>query len=201
MTDGYYRDEHDCHKFYHCANGLPYHITCTGGLVFNPETEICDWPYMVPVCANSMRKIFVPPIEKYEIKHQLLDMARSGLVDTRMSRAERSSRLQQNGLPTLTTTMATYRRPTPDLTPHLPFTTPDYLSQFGHRPFTAANPMTTEATTTTTTKNMMTQSETEKPNFVSGSHLKIGKPDYTSSSVHTFEPDMPGKKYFYKILI
>ena len=46
--DGYFRDPHDCTKFYQCANDLPYHVSCNGGLVFNERTEICDWPYVVP---------------------------------------------------------------------------------------------------------------------------------------------------------
>ena len=59
--DGYFRDPGNCRKFFQCANGLPYHVTCNGGLVFNEFTGICDWPYMVQGCAGGSGKDFVNP--------------------------------------------------------------------------------------------------------------------------------------------
>ncbi len=36
--------------FCSCTNGIGYEQECVGGLVFNPEDEICDWPYNNPDC-------------------------------------------------------------------------------------------------------------------------------------------------------
>ena len=52
-SDGYFRDPRDCTKIYQCANRLPYHVSCNGGLEFNERTGICDWPYVVPGKLNS----------------------------------------------------------------------------------------------------------------------------------------------------
>ena len=30
--------------FYQCVNGVPVLMPCPEGLVFNPETNVCDWP-------------------------------------------------------------------------------------------------------------------------------------------------------------
>jgi hypothetical protein len=39
----YYPHPKDCDKFCHCANGVPYLRSCPGGLLFNRDTNICDW--------------------------------------------------------------------------------------------------------------------------------------------------------------
>ena len=58
--DGYFRDEDDCTRFYHCTHGIPYLVRCNGGLFYNPINQICDWPARVSVCSHGrMRKDFV----------------------------------------------------------------------------------------------------------------------------------------------
>ncbi|RAJ77348.1 chitin binding peritrophin-A-like protein [Chitinophaga dinghuensis] len=40
----YMRDPQDCSKFYKCENGTKIEFTCSPGLVFNMQTQVCDWP-------------------------------------------------------------------------------------------------------------------------------------------------------------
>lgn len=47
---GSYSDPFSCSHYYTCDNGNAYHFACPAGLVFNPVTDICDWPYSVPSC-------------------------------------------------------------------------------------------------------------------------------------------------------
>ncbi|MER7850562.1 carbohydrate-binding module family 14 protein [Kitasatospora sp. NPDC096077] len=38
-------DPTDPSKFYECTSDLqPVEMQCPAGLVFNPETNLCDWP-------------------------------------------------------------------------------------------------------------------------------------------------------------
>ncbi|KAG1695548.1 Peritrophin-1 [Nymphon striatum] len=41
---GLYPHETECGKFYNCANGHNYLMTCPPGLHFNPYVLVCDWP-------------------------------------------------------------------------------------------------------------------------------------------------------------
>ncbi|XP_046396824.1 endochitinase-like [Ischnura elegans] len=34
----------DCDKFYRCVNGKPVLFSCENGLIYNPDSHICDWP-------------------------------------------------------------------------------------------------------------------------------------------------------------
>ena len=34
----------DCSTFYSCSNGVPILMHCPGGLHFNAELDVCDWP-------------------------------------------------------------------------------------------------------------------------------------------------------------
>ena len=42
----------DCNKYYQCKDGKAYPESCPDGLVFNPETEMCDYPSNVPGCQS-----------------------------------------------------------------------------------------------------------------------------------------------------
>ncbi|XP_066295310.1 protein obstructor-E-like isoform X4 [Branchiostoma lanceolatum] len=47
---GSYTDPNDCAKFYQCVveHPDPFHFDCpAGGLVFDPEKKICEWPWTV----------------------------------------------------------------------------------------------------------------------------------------------------------
>ena len=42
--DGIYPDPENVQKFYSCANENGFNMDCPGGLVFNPDISVCDWP-------------------------------------------------------------------------------------------------------------------------------------------------------------
>ncbi|KAJ8704684.1 hypothetical protein PYW07_011872 [Mythimna separata] len=42
-----------CEKYYQCDEGEKIERDCQTGTVFNPDIQICDWPYNVPRCENS----------------------------------------------------------------------------------------------------------------------------------------------------
>ncbi|XP_070154001.1 uncharacterized protein [Polyergus mexicanus] len=44
-----------CKKFLQCANGVTYIMDCGPGTVFNPVTTVCDWPYNVKGCKDTLR--------------------------------------------------------------------------------------------------------------------------------------------------
>ena len=50
---GIFPDPEDCSKFYHCANGIGYHKSCSNGLLFNPVSFTCDWDFNVD-CQSSV---------------------------------------------------------------------------------------------------------------------------------------------------
>uniref|UniRef100_A0A0P5AUM3 Brain chitinase and chia n=1 Tax=Daphnia magna TaxID=35525 RepID=A0A0P5AUM3_9CRUS len=43
-ASGLFPDPASCSKFYSCANGMAYNMTCGAGLYFNPKWTVCDWP-------------------------------------------------------------------------------------------------------------------------------------------------------------
>jgi len=48
---------HDCHQYYTCQfgqGGWFISMQTCGELAFNPELEICDWPYNVPACNTTV---------------------------------------------------------------------------------------------------------------------------------------------------
>ncbi|KAF0293687.1 Endochitinase [Amphibalanus amphitrite] len=47
---GLYEDAADCHYFYQCSNWTPYRMVCPSSLVYNPNTERCDYSTNVPGC-------------------------------------------------------------------------------------------------------------------------------------------------------
>lgn len=50
--EGFYRHPTDCGAYYHCTNGYAWYMECSPGLYFNPETNLCDWPWNVD-CENE----------------------------------------------------------------------------------------------------------------------------------------------------
>ncbi|CAH0588142.1 unnamed protein product [Chrysodeixis includens] len=46
-SDGEYIAHEHCNKYYQCSNGKPVAIRCPPGLLYNPYTVTCDWPYNV----------------------------------------------------------------------------------------------------------------------------------------------------------
>jgi len=52
----YHPDPYSCNSFYECSNGVPHHMPCPEGLVFNPRANpgpVCDWPWNYPDCKPS----------------------------------------------------------------------------------------------------------------------------------------------------
>ncbi|XP_057369742.1 probable endochitinase [Daphnia carinata] len=43
--DGVYPNYHNCTTFITCSNGLQYVMSCPEGLIWNVNTNECDWPY------------------------------------------------------------------------------------------------------------------------------------------------------------
>ncbi|XP_026726565.1 proline-rich extensin-like protein EPR1 [Trichoplusia ni] len=57
----------DCSRFIMCQEGLSTIMTCPLGLVFNDQTQVCDWPANVPQCHPAVFKDFscpAPPVER-----------------------------------------------------------------------------------------------------------------------------------------
>ena len=49
-----YADPSDCTKFYQCSsNSPPVKQSCPAGTVYNPKSQVCDWPYNVPGCGGT----------------------------------------------------------------------------------------------------------------------------------------------------
>ncbi|XP_005991782.2 acidic mammalian chitinase-like [Latimeria chalumnae] len=44
-AEGIYPDPEDPHKFYNCASGKTFHLSCPRGLVFDVACECCSWPH------------------------------------------------------------------------------------------------------------------------------------------------------------
>lgn len=51
-TDGLYRDSQACGHYYQCSFGFTFHEPCAPGLVFNENTDACDYIINVPACFN-----------------------------------------------------------------------------------------------------------------------------------------------------
>eukprot|EP00062_Callorhinchus_milii_P015801 gi/632966470/ref/XP_007899433.1/ PREDICTED: mucin-2-like [Callorhinchus milii] len=45
--DGLYIDPKDSSSFYQCAFGRTFHLSCPPGLIFNPQSSVCDFPINV----------------------------------------------------------------------------------------------------------------------------------------------------------
>ena len=45
--DGDYADPDNPSGYITCSGGIAYKRSCAGGLVWNAEKKICDWPYNV----------------------------------------------------------------------------------------------------------------------------------------------------------
>lgn len=43
--DGVYPNYYNCTTFITCSNGLQYVMACPEGLIWNVDTNECDWPY------------------------------------------------------------------------------------------------------------------------------------------------------------
>ncbi|XP_043597645.1 peritrophin-1-like [Bombus pyrosoma] len=56
----------DCHKYYKCLKGLACLLCCPrfgsgqNRLVFNPEEQVCDWPFNIPKPEAKCYDIFPP---------------------------------------------------------------------------------------------------------------------------------------------
>uniref|UniRef100_A0A182MMT9 Chitin-binding type-2 domain-containing protein n=1 Tax=Anopheles culicifacies TaxID=139723 RepID=A0A182MMT9_9DIPT len=48
----YFRDSHDCGKFYECNRGTAYEFLCSEGLAFNEDTNVCE-PASKVRCSNG----------------------------------------------------------------------------------------------------------------------------------------------------
>lgn len=54
--DGVYPNYYDCTTFITCSNGLQYVMSCPEGLIWNVDTNECDWPNNTE-CVSYPRKI------------------------------------------------------------------------------------------------------------------------------------------------
>lgn len=54
--DGVYPNYYDCTTFITCSNGLQYVMSCPEGLIWNIDTNECDWPHNTE-CVSYPRKI------------------------------------------------------------------------------------------------------------------------------------------------
>ncbi|KAK7016749.1 Cht9p, partial [Halocaridina rubra] len=61
-TGDYYLPGQQCDKYWHCVNGLPVSATCAPGLVWNPETNACDWPTNTDTSNCLMPGETLPPV-------------------------------------------------------------------------------------------------------------------------------------------
>nr|CAH0112103.1 unnamed protein product [Daphnia galeata] len=43
--DGVYPNYYNCSTFITCSNGIQYVMSCPEGLIWNVDTNKCDWPY------------------------------------------------------------------------------------------------------------------------------------------------------------
>ncbi len=44
-ADGVYPNYYNCSTFITCSNGIQYVMACPEGLIWNVDTNACDWPY------------------------------------------------------------------------------------------------------------------------------------------------------------
>ena len=42
--DGVYPNYYNCSTYISCSNGVIYVMACPDGLIWNVETNTCDWP-------------------------------------------------------------------------------------------------------------------------------------------------------------
>ncbi|CAH1793388.1 unnamed protein product [Owenia fusiformis] len=50
---GYFRDRHDCRKYYECINGTAHAMFCKFGYVYSKQQGACDFIYKVPECTST----------------------------------------------------------------------------------------------------------------------------------------------------
>jgi len=55
MTSGWYGDDFNCRKYWHCADGVGQHFTCREGLLYDVGNIMCNYPQYVqcgdrPIC-------------------------------------------------------------------------------------------------------------------------------------------------------
>ncbi|XP_065571458.1 chitin-binding domain protein cbd-1-like [Artemia franciscana] len=56
-ANGNFRNPYDCSSYYVCSNGITYLVKCPSDLVFNIQTESCDYPSAVDCSQLSTLKI------------------------------------------------------------------------------------------------------------------------------------------------
>lgn len=47
LSDGVFRDPKDCSKFYVCSGATRFEFTCPNGLLFDINSNTCNWPNQV----------------------------------------------------------------------------------------------------------------------------------------------------------
>ncbi|XP_060065371.1 probable endochitinase [Ylistrum balloti] len=60
QSAGFYPSPTDCSKYYICAGGSAFEVSCTPGLYFNANTLFCDYPSNTQ-CKGSMQPSSQPP--------------------------------------------------------------------------------------------------------------------------------------------
>ncbi|GFS10533.1 chitin binding Peritrophin-A [Elysia marginata] len=61
QPNGQFPYTQDCTKFYRCDNSVATVTDCQPQLVFNPKTNMCDWPSSVPTCRNTQKIQMLKP--------------------------------------------------------------------------------------------------------------------------------------------
>ncbi|KAK4303049.1 hypothetical protein Pmani_024910 [Petrolisthes manimaculis] len=52
----FFPDPEDCASYCECSSGEAFHFTCVGGLVYDVDSHICNWPTMVD-CGDRPRPL------------------------------------------------------------------------------------------------------------------------------------------------
>ncbi|XP_049809168.1 uncharacterized protein LOC126252325 isoform X2 [Schistocerca nitens] len=60
MNITFYPNEDDCSKYWECDNGNLYNGSCSDGLVWNPNVDSCDWPYIYDCPYDKKEQSLLP---------------------------------------------------------------------------------------------------------------------------------------------
>ncbi len=66
-ADGVYPNYYNCSTFITCSNGIQYVMACPEGLIWNVDTNACDWPYNTE-CVAYPRNINLGKLQVTKIK-------------------------------------------------------------------------------------------------------------------------------------
>ncbi|XP_043264945.1 mucin-2-like [Colletes gigas] len=105
--------ESDCHKFYKCKMGQKYEMTCRSNLCFNPELQVCDWPWNVTCCMGGISD---PPTSPSTTTQSTTTQSTTTQSTTTQSTTTQSTTTQSTTTQSTTTQSTTTPNPTPTST-------------------------------------------------------------------------------------